>query len=518
MGTTMEYESLGRGKPEAPESVDGNIPVTFTFGYAVSSLPSCQVSSGSRICRRGLLRRFAALALAAIAFAGASTASAQTQKRIQSTNKFVGTLSESSTRQGGSGLPYEGYTFTARAGERMTITLFAGSFASYVFVGQTKDGIFTLLASASAAKAGETAKLDVAFPAAGDYVIAASSKDHDPRGAYTINIVPFAAPVAQAWFTVPVISFDSAPPAPGELRWFDFVARNRLTFTGVWGPDRRTVYVASSVGIHQSDDGGATWRQSLVGGDAHPKNNMSAVWGRSKDDVYAVGATIQHTTDGGKTWSELATSETSGMKGGLGSIWGRGDHVYAVGTFPVLLQSADRGATWTRIPSITTSGDWVFGNDEAVFILTYGVVWASADEGKTWNKVTDLKEKLDRVWGIGEDLYGIGEDGLLVHHVRGGGWTKMKSPARSIRDVWGVSPTDFFLAGIDPKSIDPTLFHTRDGGKTWTSARLAERAWRLWGVSADDFWIGGAPGIAHGLSAAGFAAARAAAQAAPTAP
>ncbi len=461
-----------------------------------------------------VLKALVVSALASLVFAAASEAAAQMRiedvlNRFEGPIKVDGALTADSPRVGGNGERFCGYSYTAAAGEKVTISLASGRFNPYVRIGRMDGHEFKSLWSQSADRPADTIKVDFTFPEAGKYVILASSNDHDALGAYTLKIEAYKAPGIMPWFTVPAISFDGPAPPAGEMKWFNFEARNRLMFTGVWGADSRTIYVASSAGIHQSDDGGATWRQTLVGGDdtaSHQKNQMKDVWGRAKDDVYAVGSTIQHTSNGGKTWQYLAVAETSAMKGGLGSVWGRGDHVYVVGTYPTLLQSADRGATWTLIPSITTSGDKVTGNDEAVFILTYGALWSSADEGKTWNKVSDLKEKLERIWGVSDDLYGIGEDGVLVHHVRGGGWKKLKAPAKSMQDIWGVSPMEFFIAGTTPKTIEHAIFHTRDGGKTWTTAILKDRPWRLWGVSADDVWVGGAPGIFHGLTAAGFAA------------
>ena len=59
---------------------------------------------------------------------------------------------------------------------------------------------------------------------------------------------------------------------------------------------------------------------------------LTAVWGSSADDVYAVGddGVILHSADRGTTWQRLALEDSSDRD--LKAVFGTGpDHVYIVG-------------------------------------------------------------------------------------------------------------------------------------------------------------------------------------------
>src|SRR5262249_24974806 len=56
---------------------------------------------------------------------------------------------------------------------------------------------------------------------------------------------------------------------------------------------------------------------------------LTAIWGSSSSDVYAVGdGVILRSQDGGKKWTDVTPS---GPKVSLTAVWGAGSDIYAVG-------------------------------------------------------------------------------------------------------------------------------------------------------------------------------------------
>lgn len=268
-------------------------------------------------------------------------------------------------------------------------------------------------------------------------------------------------------------------------------------FFDLWGPGpgSASVYAASTAGLHQSDDGGTTWRSSLPGTFAR------AIWGSSKKDVYVVGQGIHHSSDGGKSWKELAapliatlTKEFPDLL--MNAVWGIGTHVYVVGGNGVVLHSADRGARWERINIGSTAHlVSVGGNKQAVFVAGYhskgGLLTASRDGGATWQPVdTGTTTSLLSVWSSGDaDVYVGGEFGTLLRSRSDGAWTNIALPVEQrVEAIFGSSSKDFYCL-VQHK----TLLHTRDGGTTWVVENVfdsGEVLGALWGTSKGLFVAG----------------------------
>ena len=115
-------------------------------------------------------------------------------------------------------------------------------------------------------------------------------------------------------------------------------------------------------------------------------DELRAVWGSGKNDVYAVSAegTVLRSVDQGKSW----ISRHAGVAGGLYAISGAGPtSVYALGPAGIL-RMHESGA--------------------------FRVVRAAV-----------VGERLEALWAAGpEDLYVVGDKGLILHSTDGGAaWT-----------------------------------------------------------------------------------------------
>ena len=83
---------------------------------------------------------------------------------------------------------YDLYSYRARAGEKVQITLRSGDFDAYFAIGQMKGGKFTAAESDDDSAGGTDAKIDFTFPADGDYLIRANTLAAGETGRYTLRI------------------------------------------------------------------------------------------------------------------------------------------------------------------------------------------------------------------------------------------------------------------------------------------------------------------------------------------
>jgi hypothetical protein len=85
---------------------------------------------------------------------------------------------------------YDGYAYTARAGERLSVQLTSEDFDAYVIVGRMVDGEFQEVASNDDAEDGEglDSELEVELPDDGRYIIQATSFSPGTEGAYQLTV------------------------------------------------------------------------------------------------------------------------------------------------------------------------------------------------------------------------------------------------------------------------------------------------------------------------------------------
>jgi photosystem II stability/assembly factor-like uncharacterized protein len=226
--------------------------------------------------------------------------------------------------------------------------------------------------------------------------------------------------------------------ADGGATWTDLSSGSREFLGSISFVDKQRGWIAGYGGVVlQTGDGGTTWTSSDTGTSA----NLGAVdfVDASYGWIVGAGGLIKRTSDGGASWR----TQKSGRSGGIGGV----DFVsrkrgWAVGESGMILRTTDGGSHWLAARS------GVKWNIAAVQFLdaTYG--WAVGDEGvlrtrdggKTW-AVSHPR----RPWkGSGNAII----EGLCFIDRREG-W------------VSGFAPTGIAIFG--------TVFHTTDGGRTWTA-------------------------------------------------
>lgn len=118
---------------------------------------------------------------------GTPTNTSRSSGRISSGQTINGRL-EDGDQTISDGTKADDYTYTARAGERVTITMRSSAFDAYLTVGQLNGATFTPIDSDDDSAGGTDSQLVITFPTAGDYVIRANSISANERGTYTLSV------------------------------------------------------------------------------------------------------------------------------------------------------------------------------------------------------------------------------------------------------------------------------------------------------------------------------------------
>jgi len=211
---------------------------------------------------------------------------------------------------------------------------------------------------------------------------------------------------------------------------------------------------------------------------------LLGVWGRSANDVYAVGHGYKIWHYNGSSWSEEATVSTSSLR----SIWGCPEgEIFAVG-FNGDIWHYD-GSSWAKMTSPTTEvlyGVWGTSCDN-VFAVGWGGTILHYD-GSTWHMMTSgTADPLYGVWGTScDNVFAVGWLGMILRY-DGSTWQEMPSDAvHDLTGVWGTSSDDVFAVGSYS-----SIFHY--DGSSWAKMDCGTcvHLQGVWGISSDDVFAVG---------------------------
>ena len=183
---------------------------------------------------------------------------------------------------------------------------------------------------------------------------------------------------------------------------------------------------------------------------------FNAVWGVSRDEVYAVG-----------------------MQGTVVKFDGRSCRPQVNGTFDSLF------------------GVWGTSNSDIWAVGEHGIIVHS--DGGAWRPVQTspvTENSLAAVWGASrDDVFAVGENGTILHF-DGSTWKPQVSGTQAhLRTIWGTSPRNVYAVGSGA-----TLLHF-DGAR-WSNL-LADTPFiggvrALWGSTGNNVWIiASAPGLSY---------------------
>ena len=241
--------------------------------------------------------------------------------------------------------------------------------------------------------------------------------------------------------------------------------------------DSQHVFLGTHIGLFESKDGGASWRQTgAIDGDA-----MNLARDATNADVlYAAGHELfQKSSDGGNSWKDIplddAISQTRAIDGSKGvDIHGfaadptNANTVYAAVAAKGLYKSTDAGESFVKLSDTGAAG---FGvalattKPRRIYLAdTQRGLLRSQDEGRTWDplqagviSVAIAPDDQRRVLATGKAIY-LSIDGTTF---------------KAVRDsAEGFGPVTF--APSDPQvayviGFDRTLYVSDDAGATWTA-------------------------------------------------
>jgi hypothetical protein len=222
---------------------------------------------------------------------------------------------------------------------------------------------------------------------------------------------------------------------------------NGCDFRAVWGSSPDDVYVAGTEGAMTAMEGGRVmpsagvifhydgtrWLQQQT---MPTITTVTAVWGRSRQDVYAgtAGGTVLHFD--GSTWSQIAQVPVERWtQHDVQAVWGTSaSDLYLAGTHIIILPSEREDDTGGRV---TIS-----------VLLHY--------DGRTWNpepKGTEGVPGAGPLWvNSADDVYAVGPEAMLMHF-DGSDWEAVANlPPAPIHRIW-VAPTGEVVAISPPGTI-----------------------------------------------------------------
>jgi hypothetical protein len=271
-------------------------------------------------------------------------------------------------------------------------------------------------------------------------------------------------------------------------------------FSAVWGSADDDIWVAarglgdnptSSLLLRFDGTGWSPAGWQPAGSAASLDQDIQALWGSGRDDVFAVGnwGLVLHFDGAG--WTEQGVTVWPSLRAVSGT--GPGD-VWAVGTAGGVIHYD--GAAWTQSPAVTTAdlgGVWARARDDAWAVGAAGTIlrW----DGAIWTRYQDAfagtptTHDLAAVWGSGpDDVWAAGTGGTVLHF-NGNVWTSLGGAVPTTQDlvaIWGDGPENVWVAGASG-----ALVHWNGSG--WFSAPTGttEALHGLWGSRSGDVWVVG---------------------------
>jgi hypothetical protein len=202
-----------------------------------------------------------------------------------------------------------------------------------------------------------------------------------------------------------------------------------------------------AIAIPRSAGQGVFTREEWIHQDCGTEGGFNAVWGFSRDEVYAVGMQGTIVKFDGRT----CRPQVNGAFDSLFGVWGT-----------------------------STSDIWAVG-ERGTIVHSDGGAWRPVQT----NPVTE--SHLAAVWGTShDDVFAVGENGTILHF-DGASWAVQESGTQvHLWSIWGTSPHDVFVAG------DGTTLLYYDGAR-WKNI-LADypdigEVRALWGSTGNIVWI-----------------------------
>jgi hypothetical protein len=304
-----------------------------------------------------------------------------------------------------------------------------------------------------------------------------------------------------------------------EISGWDAIAiPPRIMPQGVWASSSSELFIAGrdtttreGVILHYNGSG---WTEQYRG--VASSHGLTAVWGASASDVFAVGDEDQLLHYDGRHWGPI--NQPPSPQTGNEVVWGTsGGNVFTGGWYeddpPPYMLRRYTGGTWSPVtyPHIGSYGEvYDIGGSSPtdVYLVDEGSPYDSAPEdefqrfaivhydGNTWTtsfeSVSYPARPSDQpfyallgIWdNAPDDVFAVGAQGSILHY-DGSVWSPMASPVSAmLTDVWGRSAGDVYAVG-------PSAIAHYDGAAWSILSDTPNKCpgWRncIWGTATDVF-------------------------------
>jgi photosystem II stability/assembly factor-like uncharacterized protein len=281
----------------------------------------------------------------------------------------------------------------------------------------------------------------------------------------------------QSWQVVQV--WDPEDPPAG------LVSFNDMAYSPAFTTDQ-TIFLASSIGVWQSADGGESWAQRS---DAPVATLVISPDYTNDQTLWSGGEAFYHSNDGGTTWISSTVGSGAYIRALAVSPGYPDDPTLFAGTNSGLYWSGDGGASWTAVPPyanqlinrLAISPQWpghpvlLVGTPTGVFrLLTADLddgILMEASQGLAILAASPLALSSDGslllTGAMNHGVFGS-VDGGASWQPRGlqGGMGYYAVPALAISPDYANDQTLFAVSDI-VTSIGASLNRSQDGGTTW---------------------------------------------------
>jgi alpha-tubulin suppressor-like RCC1 family protein len=247
----------------------------------------------------------------------------------------------------------------------------------------------------------------------------------------------------------------------------------------IWGRSSNDIFAVGNGGaiFHYN---GITWSRVVTTYDY----DFNAIWG-DVGNVFVVGNNGVILQYDGHSWSKMFSGTTEHLNG----IWGNGQSIFAVGTYGTILKF--NGVSWMDMSSGTTTTLLdIWGNANKMYAVGNGGMVLQFN-GFTWDTMSNVTAySLRGVWGSSEnDVFAVGDGGTIIHY-NGTEWIEQeRGNFSSLKGIWGLSSDIIFATGLQGTIVSYN-------GNTWaeTESGIAYPLMGIWGASITDIYVVGENG------------------------
>jgi hypothetical protein len=211
--------------------------------------------------------------------------------------------------------------------------------------------------------------------------------------------------------------------------------------------------------------------------------DLNAIWGRSRTDIYAVGnnGVILHYD--GNAWQ----SQMSSVQNDLNAIWGNETDIYIVGDNGLILKREYQ--TWTPMTSGTDNDlmdIWGITENDVIVVGKKGTILRNTS-GIWFEMASRTLATLNSVWGTAGPVYSCGSGGKIMHF-SDNQWAPVSSQTfNNLNGIWGQSDNDLLYTVGDSGII----LKMQSGAWSETIVDNFVNLHAIWGFSDGKVFTGG---------------------------